>query len=73
MLVLSRKQGQAIVIKGEIMITVVQIRGNKVRIGINAPRHISVHRQEHYDRIRSHPPGTGVMPAPDSRRQMAQA
>ncbi|MCP3993188.1 MAG: carbon storage regulator CsrA [Actinomycetia bacterium] len=46
MLVLSRRQAQSIVIGGDIVITVVSIRGDQVRIGIDAPRSVAVHRQE---------------------------
>lgn len=52
MLVLSRKKDEKIVINDEITITVVEIRGDRVRLGIDAPRHIPVHRQETYDAIR---------------------
>lgn len=53
MLVLTRKRNEVIDIGGEIRITVVEIRGDKVRIGIDAPRHISVNRSEISDKIRS--------------------
>ena len=46
MLVLSRREAQSIVIGGNVVITVVSIRGDQVRIGIEAPRSITVHRQE---------------------------
>jgi carbon storage regulator len=46
MLVLSRKKNESIVIDGTIVITVVEIRGDKVRLGIEAPREVSIHRQE---------------------------
>lgn len=46
MLVLSRTVGEVIVIGDEITITIIEVRGNKVRVGINAPRDISVHRHE---------------------------
>ena len=46
MLILARKVGQCIVIAGEIEITVVEVRGNQVRLGIAAPRSIAVHRKE---------------------------
>lgn len=46
MLVLSRKKDEKIVIKENIVITVVEVRGDKVRLGIEAPRDVSVHRHE---------------------------
>lgn len=51
MLVLSRKQDEKIVIGNSITITIVEVRGDKVRIGIEAPRDVTVHRQEIYDAI----------------------
>lgn len=51
MLVLSRKKNESIVIGNDISIAVVEIRGDKVRIGIQAPQHMPVHRQEVYDAI----------------------
>jgi len=53
MLVLSRKKGQSIVIGDSIEITVVEIQGDMVRIGINAPREITVHRQEVFQQIKA--------------------
>jgi len=52
MLVLSRKKNESIVIDDRIVITVVEIRGDKVRLGIEAPRDVPVHRSEVYDAIR---------------------
>ncbi len=52
MLVLSRHRDESIIIGDDIKITVVDIRGDKVRIGIEAPTHIPVHRQEVYDAIK---------------------
>jgi carbon storage regulator len=52
MLVLSRQRDQTIVIGDDIEITVVDIRGEKVRLGISAPAHIAVHRKEVYDSIK---------------------
>jgi len=46
MLILARKVGQSIVIAGEIEVTIVEVRGDQVRLGINAPRNIAVHRKE---------------------------
>lgn len=51
MLVLSRHRDECIVIGDNIVLTVVEIRGDKVRIGINAPKEVSVHRKEVYDAI----------------------
>ena len=51
MLVLSRQKDESIVIGDDIEITIVDIRGDKVRLGINAPREVSVHRKEVYEAI----------------------
>lgn len=51
MLVLSRKKNESIVINNEITIVVVEIRGDKVRLGVEAPREVPVHRREVYDAI----------------------
>ena len=51
MLVLSRKKNESIVINNDIIVTVVEIRGDKVRLGIVAPKEVPVHRQEVYDAI----------------------
>jgi carbon storage regulator len=52
MLVLSRQKDETIIIGDDIEITVVDIRGDKVRLGVSAPKSISVHRKEVYDAIR---------------------
>jgi carbon storage regulator len=52
MLVLARQRDESIVIGDEIIVTVVDIRGDKVRLGINAPRSVSVHRKEIWEAIR---------------------
>ena len=52
MLVLSRQRDETIMIGDDVEITVVDIRGDKVRLGITAPRHIQVHRKEVYEAIR---------------------
>lgn len=51
MLVLSRHRDESIMIGDEIVVTIVDIRGDKVRLGINAPSSIPVHRQEVFDAI----------------------
>jgi len=52
LLVLSRKKNESIVIADDITVVVVEIRGDKVRLGIEAPREIPVHRREVYDQIK---------------------
>ena len=51
MLILSRRVGEVIIIDEKIIITTLGIHGNQIRIGISAPRDISIHRQEVFDRI----------------------
>lgn len=53
MLVLSRKKNESIIINDHITVTVVEIRGDKVRLGIDAPKDVAVHRREVYDAIQS--------------------
>ena len=55
MLVLSRKKNESIVINNDITVTVVEIRGDKVRLGIVAPKEVPVHRQEVYTRFMASP------------------
>jgi len=52
MLVLSRQRGETIMIGDDIEVTVIDVRGDKVRLGIDAPKEISVHRKEVYEAIR---------------------
>ena len=59
MLVLSRKKNESIVINNDVIITVVEVRGDKVRLGIVAPKDVPVHREEVYEAIH----GTKVLPA----------
>jgi carbon storage regulator len=63
MLVLSRKKNESIVINNDIIITVVEIRGDKVRLGIVAPKEVPVHRQEVYEAIHGTKAGA-EQPAP---------
>ena len=58
MLVLSRKKGESIVVNDNIVITVVEIRGDKVRVGIQADKDIPVHRKEIFDAIKE---GEGIV------------
>jgi len=51
MLILTRKQGESVAIGDDIKVTVVEIQGKQVKLGVKAPREISVHRQEVYEKI----------------------
>jgi len=51
MLVLSRKKNESIIINDHITVTVIEIRGDKVRLGIEAPKDVTVHRREVYEAI----------------------
>lgn len=62
MLVLSRKKNESIVVDDAIVITVLEIRGDKVRLGIEAPKSVPIHRSEVYAAIQSHQPDS-VEPA----------
>ena len=61
MLVLSRKKNESIIINNDIVVTVVEIRGDKVRLGIVAPKDVPVHREEVYEAIHGVKP---PIPAP---------
>jgi carbon storage regulator len=62
MLVLSRRPNESIVIDEKIVITVIEIRGDKVRLGIEAPRDVPIHRSEVYEAIQK---ASGTVGAPD--------
>jgi carbon storage regulator len=63
MLVLSRKKNESIVINNDITIVVVEIRGDKVRLGVEAPKEVPVHRREVYDAIHRSESADGAVPA----------
>jgi carbon storage regulator len=52
MLILTRRVGETVVVGDEVTVTVLGIKGNQVRCGINAPKRVAVHREEIYERIR---------------------
>jgi carbon storage regulator len=52
MLILTRRVGETVIIGDDVTITVLDVRGNRVRVGINAPQTVSVHREEIYERIK---------------------
>ena len=57
MLILTRRVGETLMIGDEVTVTVLGVKGNQVRIGVNAPKHVSVHREEIYERIRQEQDG----------------
>lgn len=67
MLILTRRVGEAVVIGEEVTVTVLGVKGNQVRIGVNAPKTVSVHRDEIFERIKNEREGeregTDVMTA----------
>ena len=71
MLVLSRKKNESIVINNDIIVTVVEIRGDKVRLGIVAPKEVPVHRQEVYEAIHGKD-ARRARPRPRRRHQQAR-
>lgn len=51
MLILTRRIGETLVVGDEVTVTVLGVKGNQVRLGVNAPKNVAVHREEIYERI----------------------
>ena len=65
MLILTRRVGETVVIGNDVTVTVLGVKGNQVRLGVNAPREVAVHREEIYERIQ------GEQPASDADARVA--
>jgi len=60
MLILTRRVGETLMVGDDVTVTVLGVKGNQVRIGVNAPKEVAVHREEIYERIkRERSPGDG--------------
>ena len=66
MLILTRRVGETLVIGDDVTVTVLGVRGNQVRLGVNAPKEVAVHREEIYQRIQMEKGGNESAPTGDS-------
>jgi carbon storage regulator len=67
MLILTRRVGETVMIGNEVTVTVLGVKGNQVRIGVNAPKDVAVHREEIYERIRREEDGEAAARGPAAK------
>ena len=72
MLVLTRKTGESIVIGNDVVVTVLEVRGDQIRIGIDAPRSIQVHREEVYEQVAAENAAAATQRLGDRQRKLLQ-
>lgn len=70
MLILTRRVGESVVIGEDVTVTVLGVKGNQVRIGINAPKHVAVHREEIFERIKNGQGANGAADEPAARESL---
>lgn len=67
MLILTRRVGETVMIGNDVTVTVLGVKGNQVRVGVNAPKDVAVHREEIYERIKGEEDSEGRVRGPVSR------
>lgn len=67
MLILTRRVGETVMIGNEVTVTVLGVKGNQVRIGVNAPKDVAVHREEIYERIKREQQGQSMESGPSTQ------
>ena len=72
MLILTRRVGETLMIGDEVTVTVLGVKGNQVRIGVNAPKDVAVHREEIYERIKREQQGGNRNADPSSSNGLGQ-
>lgn len=63
MLILTRRVGETVMIGDDVTVTILGVKGNQVRVGVNAPRDVAVHREEIFERIKREEQGGGISSA----------